>query len=106
MLTSWAALPHLVANIISTTSAFCISFFANRRYTFRSTHQQTVQQFWRFSLVTLSGLWIIQSGVLAVAMPLLQRGLPHDVALLVGKIIATATSLVWNFVLYRRIVFR
>lgn len=100
-------LPPLLSNVISTTFAFCFSFFANKKFTFRSTSADIKREIILFTLITLFGLWVIQSiiieGMTVLLSPLL---LSRDLVLLIAKIVATIASLVWNYTLYSRIVFK
>ena len=45
-----------LANFISTFVAFLFSFFANKKYTFKSTSKNLKKQFLLFTIVTLFGL--------------------------------------------------
>ena len=59
-----------------------------------------------FTIVTLFGLWVIQSGVIYFVSGLLRSfSLNDSIVLFLAKIIATGFSLVWNFVLYKKVVF-
>jgi putative flippase GtrA len=100
-------LPVISANIISTTVAFCFSFFANKKYTFRSTGGNVKRELLMFVVVTLFGLWILQTAVIQLVLwPLHTTALPHETSLLIAKVIATLVSLVWNYVMYSRVVFK
>lgn len=107
-LTNIFGLPKISSNIVSTTTAFVFSFFANRKYTFRSNDQKNiVKQMISFTVVTLLGLWVLQGTVLYMVVPVLkQLGLDSNMSLLLAKILATAVSLVWNYLLYSKVVFR
>ena len=61
MLTWFISTPKELANIISTTIAFSFSFVANRSFTFRSRTGNVRRQLLLFTLVTLFGLWVIQT---------------------------------------------
>lgn len=100
-------LPTIPANIISTFAAFCFSFFANRKYTFKSTGGNIKRELLLFIIVTLFGLWVIQTAVIAILTPVIGSFIhSNDIATLIAKLAATATSLVWNYVMYARVVFR
>lgn len=100
-------LPVIPANIGSTGIAFVFSFFANRKFTFRSTSQRIVRQMALFTVVTLFGLWVLQSLVIELLLPGLRDLLgSQPVALLVAKLIATGVTMVWNYLLYSRLVFK
>jgi len=94
-------------NIPTTFVAFLFSFFANKKYTFKSTSQNLKKQFLLFAAITLFGLWVIQTIIIAIITPIfISFGLNKSLALLISKLAATVVSLVWNYVLYSRIVFK
>ena len=99
-------IPSLVSNIFSTSAAFTFSFFANKTFTFKAKNT-TKKQFLLFIGITLFGLWGIQTAVMwTVGNVLLGSGLEHGVILLISKLCATVASLVWNYSLYSRVVFK
>lgn len=100
-------LPVIPANVISTTAAFCFSFFANKKYTFKNTESNLKRQVPLFIVVTLSGLWGVQTLIIFIISALLaSSGLQEGVILLIAKIIATFASLIWNYTFYSRFVFK
>ena len=88
-------LPRVSSNTISTGVAFIFSFFANRNFTFSANSGDIKKQMTLFIIVTLFGLWVIQPIIISLISNLL-----------VGKIIATAVTLVWNYLFYSRLVFK
>lgn len=92
---------RIPANVISTTVAFIFSFTANRRYTFRSSGDMR-RQLILFTIVTLFGLWGLQSVVLWVGGQLVGT---ETLALFATKIVATIVTLIWNYLMYARVVF-
>jgi putative flippase GtrA len=100
-------LPILTSNILSTTIAFCFSFFANKKFTFKTSGTDVRREIILFILVTLFGLWIIQTAIIIpLTHVLTSRHLSNELALLISKLIATAVTMVWNYLLYARLVFR
>jgi putative flippase GtrA len=100
-------LPVISANIISTTAAFCFSFFDNKKYTFKSHGGNVKRELLLFVVVTLFGLWVLQNIVMQlILLPLNTTGLPGETSLLIAKVLATFVSLVWNYVMYSRLVFK
>lgn len=97
-------LDKLVANFFSTSVAFVFSFFANRTFTFKSTGSAK-KQFLPFFAVTLTGLWVLQPLVI-LAITQLLHAIDQSLALFVAKLIATIVSLIWNYILYSRFVFK
>lgn len=100
-------LPVMPANIISTTAAFCFSFFANKKYTFKGNAGNLKKQIPLFVIISLTGLWGVQTVVIFLISTLFATStLDEGVVLLIAKIVATATSLVWNYIFYSRMVFK
>ena len=100
-------IPKELANFISTFVAFLFSFFANKKYTFKSTSKNLKKQFLLFTIVTLFGLWVIQTIIIAAITPVSTNlGVNKATALLISKLIATIASLIWNYTLYSRVVFK
>lgn len=96
----------IVANIISTSAAFCFSFYANKKFTFKSSGTNIRREILLFVIVTLTGMWVLQNIVIALSMPIFALALPTAAALLFAKLFATVFSLVWNYFLYKNLVFK
>lgn len=96
----------LIGNYISTTTALIFSFFANKKFTFKDNSKNRTAQIIKFLVVTLFGLWIIQpviiEGFKFISEP---TGMSSGLTLLIGKILATGASLIWNYILYSRFIF-
>ena len=107
ILTMLFNIPKELANFISTFVAFLFSFFANKKYTFKSTSKNLKKQFLLFTIVTLFGLWVIQTIIITAITPVFTNlGINKPAALLISKLIATAASLIWNYTLYSKVVFK
>ena len=99
-------LGKIPSNYIATTVAFIFSFFANRSYTFKSAGN-IKRQMVLFSVVTLFGLWVIQPIIITVTTHgLATFDLSDEINLLISKVLATGVTLIWNYVLYSRVVFK
>ena len=99
-------LPVVASNILSTTTAFVFSFSANRKYTFRATAGNLMRQMVLFTVVTLFGLWVIQSVIISLLLPILEPVEVSDpLRLLLAKLVATSVTMVWNYVMYTLVVF-
>jgi len=100
-------IPVEFANILSTGIAFVFSFFANKKYTFKTTDTNVVRELVLFVIITLTGLWGLQTVIILFTHPLL-TGLLHnsDIALFVAKLVATLASLTWNYLFYSKLVFK
>ena len=99
----------VVANIFSTGITFVSSFILNKQVTFKSqkrTKRELIREMILFTIVTLFGLWVIQSVVIYLASGLLGNFISQEnIVLFLAKVIATDFSLIWNFVLYKKVVF-
>jgi putative flippase GtrA len=99
-------LPVITANVISTTIAFCFSFFANKNYTFKTTDTNIKREIVLFIVITLFGLWVLQTIIIkAVTYALVPYGLTSDMTLLIAKLIATIATMAWNYTMYSQFVF-
>ena len=97
------------SNIVSTGITFILSFILNKKITFNSTNktkQENIKEFLSFTIITLFGLWVIQTLVIYIITSILSNILISNITLFIAKIIATIFSLIWNFVLYKKVVFK
>ena len=100
-------LPAISANIVSTSAAFCFSFLANKKYTFKTDSTNIKREIVLFFIITLFGLWVLQTIVINVVSYLLSGlNMPGATTLFVAKLCATIVSLTWNYIMYSRVVFR
>lgn len=93
--------PIFVANFISTSAGMLLSFSLNRNFTFKAKDGDIRRQALLFFGVTAFGLWVVQALVI-LAVTRVFPGLP----VLVPKFAGIAVGLVWNYVLYHKVVFR
>ena len=99
-------LPVVIANISSTGTAFIFSFFANKKYTFKTSGTSIIREMVLFVAVTLFGLWVLQTIIIDYSLDLINNVVHNlNISLLIAKLIATAVSMVWNYVLYSKLVF-
>lgn len=97
---------EIISNYISATIALIFSFYANKSYTFRVAGNNK-RQFVLFLIVTLVGPWIIQPIAIASVVHFAAYfNLIGSSALFVGKLVGTVGTLVWNYILYSRVVFK
>jgi len=117
-------LPDIPSNIISTSVALVFSFFANKTFTFKGKDKINGRQIIYFLIITLFGLWVIQSIIITGTNLLLGSWFTDSLfvawigdllglwfkasylVLLIGKGFATIASLIWNYILYRKFVFK
>ena len=93
--------PLFVANFISTTTGMLLSFTLNRNFTFRAKDGDVRRQALLFFGVTAFGLWVVQAAIIFAvtsAFPGVNLLIPKGAGIVVG--------LVWNYVLYHKVVFR
>lgn len=120
ILSSTTFLSLVESNIVSTTVAMVFSFFANRNVVFKAKGGSIKQQTIRFLLVTGFGIYVLQNGTIALLTQVWPGPLNAVVHLAVAsgfhghnafiiknsaKIIATVVSLIWNYIMYKRLVF-
>jgi len=97
----------IVANYISTGTAFIFSFFVNKSFTFKSSGGNAKKQFVLFMVITMTGLWVIQPILIAGVTELLgNTGWAPAFTLFVAKMVASVASLIWNYIFYSRFVFK
>ncbi|MFI5608947.1 GtrA family protein [Amycolatopsis sp. NPDC051903] len=101
LLYSVAGLPLFVANFCSTTAGMLLSFTLNRSFTFRAKDGDVRRQALLFFAVTAFGLWVVQALVIYAVTTALPGVTP-----LVPKFGGIVVGLVWNYVLYHKVVFR
>ncbi|MDR0957542.1 MAG: GtrA family protein [Candidatus Nomurabacteria bacterium] len=100
-------LPQLVANTISTGISMVSSFLLNKKWTFRAKGKNYKREVALFFIFTIIGIWIIQNGVIWLLGNIVPTfGLPDWIYRNALKLIASVPSLIWNYVTYRKIVFR
>lgn len=117
-------LPAIASNFISTSAALIFSFFANKKFTFKHVGKNTNQQIAYFFLITIFGLWVIQPVIIEIINLMLGPWFLNSqlmvwtgsllgswfkasyFVLLIGKCLATLASLIWNYMLYRKFVFK
>lgn len=111
------------ANLISTTIAMVFSFFANQRLVFNANQRGLLRQALIFFPVTAFGLYVLQSGVIKLFTEVWLA--PLELAVLIvhfvglsalfsddfiikngAKAAATLVSLTWNYLMYKKVVFK
>jgi putative flippase GtrA len=103
-------LPVLPANFLSTSAGMAFSYLGNRNFTFRSSlgSVHVGRQVLLFLAVTGVGLWALQPVVIVTTTPWLAGVTSRSSfpSLVFPKICGIAVGLVWNYILYSRLVFR
>lgn len=101
-------IPKAGANIMSTSLALVFSYFMNSRFTFKA-QKFTRRSFILYIVVTLFGLWVLQTVIIYALTHLLGNRLdflPTALATAFPKLCATAVTLVWNYVWYNKVIFK
>lgn len=102
-------LTPFVANLFSTSTGMCVSYFLNKHFTFKSSGQNNRRQFILFLTFTLSSLWVLQPVVIYLFKAFCEHALQlhnHTTEVfLAGKLLSIGVSLIWNYFWYSRHVF-
>lgn len=118
VLTLGFGLPTLVANTLSVLVGICISYALNHVFVFRYPERMSFRRFAAFFGVTGFSSLVLQNVVIVLFELLFDTDFGHSLlflqtadgdrvlALNVAKAAAVAVGLVWNFGLYRLVVFR
>lgn len=119
VLTAVFGLKVLIANSISVSIGITASYFLNHRIVFRHQQEYSLKTYGKFFAVTGFSAIVIQDFIIEVLAPkivkvrsgetvqVLGRAIPaHTIELNIAKIIAVAIGMVWNFLLYKYIVFQ
>lgn len=121
-LTKFAGFGIIQANIVSTTCAMIFSFAANKKVVFKPESGSTARQAVMFFVVTAFGLYVIQNGIIwlltdiwvgpvnlvvnivrSAGIHFLSDGFYINNS---AKAVATVASLVWNYIMYKEVVFK
>ncbi len=96
-----------VANYFSTGISLIFSFFANKSFTFKNKTGNAKKQFAAFLLITIIGLWVIQPIIIWITSMALSPYIQSpEINLFIAKLVATVASLIWNYLLYSKLVFK
>lgn len=105
----------ILANIVATSAALIGSYLLNSKLTFKAK-KWTIKGFALFILVTIFGLWVLQTGVILLLTPFvakvpemlwhLFRPLEGIAKTLAPKVVATVVTVVWNYIWYNGVIFK
>ncbi len=115
-------LPALFANVISASIAITVSYFLNHYIVFRHHEPPSKKNALKFFIITGVSVLVIQSLVIAVigygleiyaasflnwAVALIHNSVvtSHIIAANIAKACAVLAGMLWNFVLYKNVVF-
>ena len=118
----FAGWPPIPANVVSTSVAMIFSFFANKRVVFKVTGGSVVKQAVIFLVTTAFGLYVIQNGIIFLLTNTWTAPVHLVVSIVRGigiklfsdafyinnsaKAVATVASLTWNYIMYKKLVFK
>ena len=110
------------SNTISTTIAMIFSFVANRQVVFERGEGSVKRQAVLFFVVTAFGLYVLQNGVIHILTDVWRAPLVWTVGELrvvgihvfsddfyinnLAKVVGTLVSLTWNYIMYKKVVFK
>jgi putative flippase GtrA len=95
-----------LGNFISTSIALSFSFFANKKFTFKTVGKSGYLNILKFLLITIFGLWVIQPLIIfSIENIMVPTHIDKFIVLFIGKFLATIVTLIWNYLLYRKFVF-
>lgn len=117
------AIKLITANLISTTSAMSFSFIANKTFVFKFRRGNVWRQIALFFITTAFGLYVIQNGVIYLLTKIWSGPLDlgYEIFTFIGldsvfseqffianaaKVIATVFSFSWNYMMYKKVVFK
>jgi putative flippase GtrA len=118
----FAGWPPIPSNIVSTSTAMIFSFFANKKLVFKSDSGSMLKQAGIFLITTAFGLYVIQTGIIWLLVHQWTAPMELVVKIVRGvgihffkddfyvnngaKAVATVASLTWNYILYKKVVFK
>lgn len=106
VLTSIFHLPLIGGNFISTSISFVFSFFASKKYAFKTPDHHIKHEALKFILVTLSGIWILQPALMWLIEPIIRDfGVTGVLIIIIAKLLASIATFTWNYLFYTRVVF-
>lgn len=106
LITGLFHIPLIGGNFISTSTSFIFSFFASKKFAFKTPDHHIKHEALKFILVTLSGIWLLQPFLMWLLEPIIRDfGIKGTLVIIVAKLIASLATFTWNYLFYTRIVF-
>jgi putative flippase GtrA len=119
LLTIIFGLRNWIANTVSVTIAITISYLLNHRIVFRHPQKYSIKSYAKFFLVTGFSSIVIQNFIIDYVAPkvapihasqvvhILNHAVSAQVLRLnIAKVLAVIVGMIWNFLLYKYIIFR
>jgi len=109
--------PIWLGNTIAVSVAITMSYFLNHRIVFRHHHNPSLKQYLKFFLVTGVGVIITQTLIiyltratfyrlLHIQIPAFSSNVDTKLSLNIAKLTAAVLGMVWNYILYTKIIFK
>lgn len=99
-------IPLIGANFISTSISFVFSFFASKKFAFKTPDHHIKHEAIKFVLVTLSGIWLLQPLLMWLLEPAIRHcDVTGTLVIIIAKLIASLATFTWNYLFYTRLVF-
>lgn len=106
VITGLFGLPIIAANFISTSISFVFSFFASKKFAFKTPDHHVKHEAVKFLAVTLTGIWVIQPLIIWPLEPFIRDfGIHGILVIIIAKLIASLATFTWNYLFYTRVVF-
>jgi putative flippase GtrA len=106
LLTGLFHVPLIGGNFISTSISFVFSFFASKKFAFKTADRHIAHEAAKFIIITLCGIWVIQPTLIWLLEPIIRSFDIHGVlVVIIAKLIASSATFIWNYLFYTRLVF-
>ena len=97
----------ITANYISSSIAFVFSFFANKKFAFRTPDHHIKREAVLFIIVTLTGIWLLQPLIIWKIEDMFDQSFhPTWLLVIIAKVVASLVTFIWNYFFYTRLVFK
>ena len=97
----------ITANYISSSIAFVFSFFANKKFAFRTPNHHIKREAVLFIIVTLTGIWLLQPLIIWKIEDMFDQSFqPIWLLVIIAKAVASFVTFIWNYFFYTRLVFK
>lgn len=97
----------ITANYISSSISFIFSFFANKKFAFRTPDHHIKREAVLFIIVTLTGIWLLQPLIIWKIEDTFDQSVhPTWLVVIIAKIVASFVTFIWNYYFYTRLVFK
>ncbi|HHV99654.1 MAG TPA: GtrA family protein [Clostridiaceae bacterium] len=98
VLTEYMGLWYIASNTIGMTGGFCLGFFLNRYWSFKS-NKSFVHQFFLYGTLFLINL------ILSNALLYFLTNIVH-IKYTISKLFAMGLIVMWNFIIYKKLIFK